>query len=312
MMTRLRMLFQRNLPAKIVALVVAVILWVFVMNDQNPSIDGSFTVQLNMVNVPDGYKISKTDDVVKIKVRGPRSLFVSATSDEFKAYIDLSNAEDGRQSIKVQTVLPQGFELIDTQPGEVSVTLDKISRKKVKADLIVTGAPAQGTTVAKVSQSATMVEIEGPESQLNEVARVIGYVGLAGNAEDFSLNVPLTAVNADGKAVDEIKVVPQSVQVSVQLARGLTKKVVGIKPVFEGDLPAGYLIGNVRVDPSKIEIAGDSALIDAIDAINTERISLANVTKSAKKTVKLELPAGITVTNKDVNVSIEVSEKKKD
>ena len=44
----------------------------------------------------------------------------------------------------------------------------------------------------------------------------------------------------------------------------------------------------------------------------TEPISLADVTKSTKKTVKLELPEGITVTNKDVNVTIEVSEKKKE
>ena len=36
MMTRLRALFQRNLPAKIIALVVAVVLWLFVMNEQNP------------------------------------------------------------------------------------------------------------------------------------------------------------------------------------------------------------------------------------------------------------------------------------
>ncbi len=310
MMTRIRLLFQRNLPAKIVALVVAVILWVFVMNDQNPSIDGSFVVPLKVVNAPDGYKISRSDENVKIRVRGARSLFVSASADDFKAYVDLNGAESGKVSVKVQTVLPQGFELIDTQPDMVTFTLDKIIQKKVAADLIVTGASAPGTTVAKVNQNITQVTIEGPESAIAEVARVIGYVGLSGNSADFSLTVPLTAVNADGKAVDEVKVIPQSTQVAVQLARGLTKKIVNITPIFAGDLANGYVVGGVRVDPSKIEIAGDASVIDPITAINTEKISLAGITKTSKKMVKLDLPEGITVTNKDVNVSIDITEKK--
>ena len=51
MMTRLRALIQRNLPAKIIALVVAVVLWLFVMNEQNPQIEGSFTVAVDLVGM---------------------------------------------------------------------------------------------------------------------------------------------------------------------------------------------------------------------------------------------------------------------
>ena len=45
------------------------------------------------------------------------------------------------------------------------------------------------------------VTIEGAESDIKEVTRVIGYVGLAGNSDDFKLKVPLTAINADGREV---------------------------------------------------------------------------------------------------------------
>ena len=151
MMMRIRRLFQRNLPAKIFALLVAVVLWFFVMNDQNPSIDGSFTVPLSVVNAPEGYKISRSDDNIKIKVRGPRSLFVSASASEFKAYVSLEGVEEGRNSIKVQTVLPQGFELVEASPDLVTVTVEKIIQRQVKVELIVTGAAAQGTTVASTA-----------------------------------------------------------------------------------------------------------------------------------------------------------------
>ena len=69
-------------------------------------------------------------------------------------------------------------------------------------------------------------------------------------------------------------------------------------------------MSGAKVDPAKIEIAGDAAVIDAISSVDTEKISLTDVTKAAKKAVLLNLPDGVTVTNKTVIVSVEVIEKK--
>ena len=309
MINRINSIFRRNLPAKILALCVAVILWVVVMNDQNPAIEGSFNVPLAVVNSPEGYKITKSEDSVKIKVRGPRSLFVTATADDFRAYVDLDGAQDGKQDCKVQTALPQGFELVEVAPETVSFDLDKIIQKQMRAEVIVTGASAPGTTVAKVTQTSSLVTIEGPESAVDTVVRVVGYVGLSGNSADFDLQVPLTAINADGREVQGVKVVPSATEVSVSLARGLTKKIVTIHPVLQENLPKNYELGDVRTDPIKIEIAGDSKTIESLSAIDTEPIDLSKLTATKKMTVRLALPDGITVTNREVNVSIEVKKK---
>lgn len=315
-MTHLQSLFRRNLPAKLLALVVAVVLWFFVMNDQNPSIDGSFTVPLSVVNVPDNCKIVKADESVKIKVRGPRSLFVSAVDSEFKAYVDLNELENGKHSVKVQTVLPQGFELLETSPDITTVTIDKIVQRQIRAEFIVTGSVAPGMAVANLTPSVTTVTIEGPQSSLDTVTRVIGYVGLSNNHDDFKVSVALTALNAEGRGVEDVRVVPNTVDVSVQLARGLSKKFVTVKPVFDGALPSGYSLGNVRVDPAQIEIAGETDKIAAVVSLDTEKIELSDVTqadaakRTAQKDVQLVLPDGITVTNKRVNVTIEIIEKK--
>lgn len=309
MIHRINSIFRRNLPAKILALCVAVILWVVVMNDQNPAIEGSFNVPLAVVNSPEGYKITKSEDSVKIKVRGPRSLFVTATSDDFRAYVDLDGAEDGKQDYKVQTALPQGFELVEVAPETVSFDLDKIIQKQMRAEIIVTGASAPGTTVAKVTQTSSIVTLEGAQSAVDTVVRVVGYVGLSGNSADFDLQVPLTALNADGREVQGVKVVPSATEVSVSLARGLTKKIVTIHPVLQENLPKNYELGDVRTDPIKIEIAGDSKTIESLSAIDTEPIDLSKLTATKKMTVRLALPDGITVTNREVNVSIEVKKK---
>ena len=311
MMSRLRNIVQHNLTAKALALVIAVILWGYVMNDQNPSIESTYTVQLDVVNAPDGYKITKDASTVKLRVRGPRSLFVSATDSDFKAYVDLSKVEAGKHAVKVQTVLPQGFELVEAKPDTVTFTLDRIVQKKMKAEFIVTGSTAPGTTVAHIEPSVETVTIEGAESDIKDVTRVIGYVGLAGNGDDFKLKVPLTAINADGREVSGVTVKPDSAEVSVQLARGLMKKIVTVKPVLGDGLPDGYEVGSVKTDPVKIEIAGPEDVLAKLSSISTETISLDGLTKTTDKNVKLAPPDGVTVTNNSVTVHIEVKEKKK-
>ena len=305
----LRNLLRKNLPAKIIALLVAATLWIFVMSDQNPAIDGSFTVPIDFVNAPEGYKISATDKTVKLKVRAPRSFFISAQADDFKAYIDLSGTEEGRQDMKVQTVLPQGFEL-SSVPEPVSIVLEKFIQKNIKANLIVSGAAAAGTTVANIGQSQELVQISGPRSAVAEVDRVIGYVGLSGNSDDFSIKIPLTAVNIDGKAVDEVSLDPGYIEAFVQLARGLSKKIVDIKPVYEDSLPDGYALGKVRIDPAKIEIAGDSNILSSINSINTVGISLLDRKEPFIHEIGLAVPEGVTVTNKMVAISVDIVKKK--
>ena len=60
----------------------------------------------------------------------------------------------------MQTVLPQGFELVEAKPDTVTFTLDRIVQKKIKAEFIVTGSTAPGTTVAHVEPSVETVTIE--------------------------------------------------------------------------------------------------------------------------------------------------------
>ena len=309
MISRVRDLFQRNLLAKILALLLAIALWAYVMNDENPSIEGSFTVPLKLINAPEGYQVSREVTSVVIHVRGARSQFVNVDEKNFSAYVELGSVNEGSQNCRVHVIMPQGFELVEVEPDAAEVTLDRIAAKDFPAELIVTGATAQGTTVAKVSQSSQMVTVEGPNSLLSEVSRVIGYVGLSGNSTDFSLQVPLTAINEDGREVTGVTVNPASVKADVQLARGLTKKVVSIKPVAGEGLPRNLELVGMRADPVKIEIAGEDNIINGISEIETEPVSLSDVTQKSDKIVKLSPPEGVTVTNRDVTVHIEVKAK---
>ena len=61
----------KNIFAKICALLFAVFLWFFVMNEQNPPVESTFTVPLEVSNNLEGYSVDYNIENVKIKVRTP-------------------------------------------------------------------------------------------------------------------------------------------------------------------------------------------------------------------------------------------------
>ena len=311
MIQRMKSIVQRNFMAKIIALMVAITLWVIVMDDQNPAVDREYTIGVTLDNIPKGFRIAQDAESAKLKVRAQRSYFVNVDSGDFKAKVDLEGLGEGTYRLPIHIQMPQGFEVLEMEPGTVEIVMDPYVENQIKAELIVTGATAPSVTIAKVQQNYDMVTVIGPKSAVEQVSRVIGYVGLTGNDSDFTLQVPLSAINDQGREVPDVQVVPSLLEVNVQMARGLSKKVVTVRPVLENNLPQGYVVEAVRASPSSIEIAGSDALIGTMDGIATENISLRDHDKTFTVPVKLILPEGITVTNPDVSVNIVINKKKK-
>lgn len=311
MMTRLRQSVQRNLLAKAIALAVATVLWLYVMNEQNPTIEGDFSIPVEIVNVPDGYVMSQSVKSVKINVRGARSYFVSASPESFKVVADLEGLESGAYDVNLRAILPQGFELVSIEPPTLHVELDEIIRREVPVEIVQTGTTAADVTVAKVDQEYAFVRIEGPASLVNRVTEVVGYIALGGSKEDFTATPILNALDSEGKSVSGVEIVPVSIQVRVQLARGLAKKVVNVHPVLEGALPDGLMLGDVTANPVKIEVAGNVEVLGKFVSIDTEKIPLDKFKNAGKHDIQalLSLPAGVTVTNPEVTVTVEVKTK---
>ncbi len=311
----LRSLIQYKFPIKVMALLVAIVLWVLVMNDQNPTVESTINVSLSAVNSPSGNRITY-EDKAKILVRAPRSYFASYDPDDFKAYVNLSGLGEGDHMVPVEVTVPQGFEFIEVQPEKLAVNLDPYIEVQFPPELISTGRVASGYTVAEMRPSSRSVGVVGPKSIVDTVTRVIGYVNLMDNASaPFTAMVPLVAVNEEGETVRGARVHPSSIEADVTLARGVYKKILPINVDLMDDLPSGYEITKVSVSPSQMEFAGDEKVIGSLEDIRTDKISLANIEITddlISQTVRLNLPEGVVAAaSPNVTVEIEVAKKPK-
>lgn len=308
-MINLQNLFRKNLPVKILALIASIIMWGYVMNEENPSVNGRYTVPVEIVNAPEGYDVNMGVREVTLKVRAPRSLMAAAHESDFKAVIDLSGDTEGEYDEKIRTVIPQGFELLGMSDDTVHVTMEALIAHGVPVDIIVNGKAAQGMELGEIKPAQQYVNVYGPRHLVDSIVKASGKIKLADNNSDFTMRVKLTAVTADGENINNLAVLPGELDVTVQLVPGEGKKIVPVKPAVSGILPEGYVLGEVTVQPNQVELAGANKTLVDIKTVDTVPVSLHGVTSTLDKDVELSLPEGIASTVKKVTLHIVIKSK---
>ena len=308
-MINLQNLFRKNLPVKILALIASIIMWGYVMNEENPSVNGRYTVPVEIVNAPEGYDVNMGVREVTLKVRAPRSLMAAAHESDFKAVIDLSGDTEGEYDEKIRTVIPQGFELLGMSDDTVHVTMEALIAHGVPVDIVVNGKAAQGMELGEIKPAQQYVNVYGPRHLVDSIVKASGKIKLADNNSDFTMRVKLTAVTADGENINNLAVLPGELDVTVQLVPGEGKKIVPVKPAVSGILPEGYVLGEVTVQPNQVELAGANKTLADIKNVDTVPVSLHGVTSTLDKDVELSLPEGIASAVKKVTLHIVIKSK---
>ena len=300
-------IFRRNMLKKIIALIVAFIMWVFVMEDQDPAIDGSYNVPLIISNA--AYEFVPVCEVttLQIETRAPRSYFVKYNANAFRVYANLDGLGEGEHKITPQVVMPQGFELKGTNPPSVTVTLDPLIERQIPIELITSGTVAPNSAIKEIGNSMELVTLVGAKTFVDKVVRVYGTVNLSGNSSNFEMQIPMNAVDENGVIVPHVHVVPSVITVSVNIESGLKKKIVPV--VAEISTMDGWELTKIKVEPAQVEISGAESVINSIVTIKTVPFTVQTGQRVFNGTLKLDVPEGVTVKDNEVEVSASVIRK---
>jgi YbbR domain-containing protein len=298
---------KKNLTAKIIALICAIILWVYVMNEQNPPAEVNVEIPLEVRNISSNVVPEDVPDNIKIRVRGPRTLIAGLAKQDIKAYIDLKGLSEGVNTAKVHTTIPTSVEVVEVLPDNVTFRLDSVISRQIPVEVKLKGAPSADVIVDKITYSSHQILVEGPKGLLNTAAKAVATVDVAGKNADFTVTAPLKLVDQNGKEVEEgLQMKPGSMYVSLFFISSNISKTVDIKPNITGELAKGVVLKQVLTNPQKVEISGDRQLVDTIDVIYTEPISLDKIDKDIEVEGKLQVKNGVNLSQKTVKVNISV------
>lgn len=306
-MMRIINILRRNLLKKFLALFAAFCMWIFVMEDKDPQIDGSYTVPLTVSNTPYDFVAVCENKTVKIDVLAPRSYFTKYDANAFRAYANVEGMSEGTHEFIPQIIMPQGFELSEIEPPTITVKLDPLIEKQFPIEVTTAGNIAQDAAIKGISKSMDIVTLVGPKSFVEKTAKVFGNVNLSGNSSSFEMQIPMNAVDAEGNAIPHIHVVPSVITVSVDIESGLKRRIVPVVPAL---YPAdGWEFSKTTVEPAQVEISGAESVINSIVTIKTVPFTVQTGQRVFTGILKLDVPEGVSAKETEVKVSATIVRK---
>lgn len=307
--------FNRNLTAKIISILFALIMWTYVMSEINPKITREFTnVTVQLLNIEDLKQqglvvVGDINNNIRVTLRGRRDEIYKINKNDIRASVDLKGYRVGSNNVPVELSSLGNIE-VDFSPKYLKVELEEIIRRQKEINLIITGSPKTGFVLNEARYKPTVVWIEGPASLVNSVDKVIARLELKEESNDIVASLPLKAVNSKGAEVLNVDIKPPYIDVHMPVDR---LKTVRIEPQIKYIAAQGYKVTGVSVFPEQVALRGQQDIINNLNIIETEPINLQNLRETQQIKVGLKLPEGVKTFNDEkveIRVTVEPIEEK--
>lgn len=187
-------LLTENWTLKLISLVFALILWMFIMGERR--LEVGYRVPLELQNIPHGLMIAnEVASLVDVRISGPRTLLMKVSSNDVSIAVDLSDLQPGLTTFKrleERLNLPSGLRVTRLSPSFIDLKLERVKSKQVPVKVVLAGEPLQGYQLSSIKAVPDQVVIEGAESEMKSVRQVTTEpVDLTGVNAGFSMIVPL-------------------------------------------------------------------------------------------------------------------------
>mgnify|MGYP004473714753 FL=1 len=292
---------KNNSKIKIISLLSAMVLWMYVMAIVDPEETKLFEnipvtiTNKNELNERDLVIYPEQDLTTNIYVTGKLSNLKKVTKDDINVYGQINNPLEGNNEIYLKVSTSQRVNYDFKNPVMI-VTLEKIisEDKSIKVD--ITGSGKNNVDNIMLQDNIDKVSVSGPRSLVNKVKRVVGTVKVNGELNDFSQSIKLEPVDANGKVVEGIELEKDSVNVNITL---LTQKTVPITLKLSDNSESGV---NYTMSQNTVTIKGKKDIVDSINNIETQPVKLSEILPGTSKDIYLQVPSGITIETKYITI----------
>lgn len=296
----------------LISFLLALLLWVYANNDSDNMVyskieDIPIVLTNTSVLEQNDFIISvSTDNIDSMKIYGKGSLVKSLDNKNIQASVDLKDiSSEGTYTLNINIKgVPNDVTIVDQNPNTIKVTVDKIGNKSLSVPVIKsTGQVKEGYSVLSLSSEVEDVNISGPSDSVDKVEAIMGNVDVTNKSGDFSSPATLYAVDANNKKIEDVTLSPATTNVKVSIGK---VKNVPIKVKTSGSVMDGYKVTSIKPSVTTVTISGKDEILNTVNEINTESISLDEVNETFEKNVKLDIPQGIHIVNAKDSIGVNV------
>lgn len=311
-----------NLGLKLLALLFAGILWLVVVNIDDPTQTTTFTTSVSIeneeaiTNMGKFYEIVDGNNSVTFRVSAKRSILRMLSSTDFRVVADMSRIEDlSRVPIDISAVRYTSYVTFPSQTLYLQVNVEDLQTKQMVINADYEGTPAENCAVDTVTlRTSNILRVSGPQSVVSTIESAHAVINVEGVSTSITDSVVPILLDKEGNQVDTTKLTLNVQTVNIQ-AEIKDIKSVDVKAVLTGKPKEGYVYTAIKYSPEIVRVKGTGAILNTTNTIEIPQgvVDIEGASETIVQTVDVStyLPEGITLVNdedKKITVTVEIEQ----
>lgn len=290
--------FKNNTKIKIISLLSALVLWLYVMEVVDPDETKLFEnipvtiTNMNELKENDLVIYPNTEITSDINFSGKLSKLKKIKKENIHIDGQIKNPIEGKNEIYLTASAP-GQITHDIKDNLQIVTLEKLVTEKKAVEIKV----QDKSKIDQISKDKKNISVSGPRSLVKEVKSVVGILDVGSNTNDFSNQVSLMPVDKKGNEVVGVELEQSSIAVNVTL---LEEKKVPIKIKFNEEIN----LKDYTLSQESVTIKGKKDVVDKTESIETQSVDINEVANGISKDIYLNLPEGLEAETKYITIKL--------
>ncbi|WP_165868606.1 CdaR family protein [Natranaerovirga hydrolytica] len=311
----MKKILTKNLMWKILSTLLAILLWLVVLNVEDPwttSEVRDITVQLrsdeSITNQNKAYEVLR-GETISVRVEGKRSVIDSLTQSDITAIADMKMLSI-TNSVPIEVSSNKPIEIVRWEPQNLLVNVEDIRTIQASVQYQMVGEPNQPYVIGDVDLEPNIVQVTGPESQINRVKSIVVPVEIdPDNTRDIILDASPNILDEQGNEVSNVSLNTNNIKVNIRIDK---ERNIPIRLETVGELSEGFMLTDMSYSPTNIRLAGRESEVDAVNVINIDPIDITGMEESQNITIDIAdyIPSNMRLVSdvSQIQVNLEIEE----
>lgn len=301
----------------VVSLLLAVLLWLYVVNVENP------VAQMTLDDVPitiqgaealDDLGLMVTSlsrDSMDLKIRGNRKTFLKlygavSVSVDVSSYKQTGEVRVRGKYVLPDTVTADSVVIREDENFHVIVTIEKKASREIPVIGEFGGMLASGFEADPIQVTPSALEVEGPESVVDQISHAVVTVRDENVKSAVSQELLVVLVDRDGNIVAH-----PSLALSSQMARVY----MPVVRVYEIPLSVRLADGGgaakenavFTIEPKTVRLSGSDRVLAGLRELSLGELNLAGVFEGVPVKLPISVPEGAALRGQETEASVSVT-----
>ncbi len=310
----LEWLKKRNVLTKALSILIAIVLWVYVV-----SVNGSVKDVKYRSLVPTFVGLTELttsknlmvvgDYSVTVEISAKRNDIISLNASDIKVEVDVSKVNSaGTYELPYTITLPSPqYTLKNKYPQKLLVKFDEEDINLVPIKLNTDELAADGYVVDKngITMNPKELKIFGLQENVDRISYAQINIAQKGLKSTISGKMEYSFYDVDGNLLKSSSVEADADAIDVTIPILKTKTVPLALEIQGGDTFKKYV--DYSIEPATIQVAGDESAIEQLSSITIGSVNISEISQKTERNFTITMPDGIINLSGDISAAADIS-----